>query len=94
MDHCRPSPFRYNQFGYNLNGPVWLPFYNKEISVIGSRALLPEDMRPSIDLVASGAIDVKGFITATYPLTHAAEAFEEYERNPSRILRIVIDSGS
>jgi len=68
------------------------PFYYKEISVIGSRALLPEDMGPSIDLVASGAIDVKGFITATYPLTHAAEAFEEYERNPSRILRIVIDS--
>src|SRR5215475_3589213 len=23
---CRPSPFRYNQFGYNLNGPVLLPF--------------------------------------------------------------------
>src|SRR2546427_5462165 len=68
------------------------PFYYKEISVIGSRALLPEDMRPSIDLVASGAIDVKGFITATYPLAHAAEAFEEYERNPGRILRIVIDS--
>ena len=70
------------------------PFYYKEISIIGSRALLPEDMGPSIDLVASGAIDVKGFITATYPLTRAAEAFEEYERNPSRVLRIVIDSGS
>jgi len=70
------------------------PFYYKEISVIGSRALLPEDMGPSIALVASGAIDVKGFITATYPLTQAAEAFEEYERNPSRILRILIDSGS
>lgn len=68
------------------------PFYYKEISIIGSRALLPEDMGPSIDLVACGAIDVKGFITATYPLTHAAEAFEEYERNPGRILRIVIDS--
>jgi (R,R)-butanediol dehydrogenase / meso-butanediol dehydrogenase / diacetyl reductase len=67
-------------------------FYTKEISIIGSRALLPEDMGPSIELVASGAIDVKGFITATYPLTHAAEAFEEYERNPGRILRIVIDS--
>jgi hypothetical protein len=23
--HCRPSPFRYNQFGYNLSGPVLLP---------------------------------------------------------------------
>jgi hypothetical protein len=30
VDHCRPSPFRYNQFGYNVNGPVWLPFYNKD----------------------------------------------------------------
>jgi L-iditol 2-dehydrogenase len=68
------------------------PFYYKEISIIGSRALLPEDMAPSIDLVASGAIDVKGFITATYPLSQAAEAFQEYERNPGRILRIVIDS--
>jgi L-iditol 2-dehydrogenase len=68
------------------------PFYFKEISIIGSRALLPEDMGPSIDLVASGAIDVKGFITASYPLSHAAEAFEEYERAPGRILRIVIDS--
>jgi len=68
------------------------PFYYKEISIIGSRALLPEDMAPSIELVASGAIDVKGFITASYPLERAAAAFEEYERNPGRILRIVIDS--
>jgi threonine dehydrogenase-like Zn-dependent dehydrogenase len=49
-------------------------------------------MAPAIDLVASGEVDVDGFITARYPLSHAAEAFEEYERNPSRILRIVIDS--
>ncbi len=68
------------------------PLYYKEISIIGSRALLPEDIAPSIELVASGAIDVKGFITASYPLSRAAAAFEEYERNPGRILRIVIDS--
>jgi hypothetical protein len=24
--HCRPEPFRYNQFGYSLSGPVLLPF--------------------------------------------------------------------
>jgi hypothetical protein len=23
--HCRPNPFRFNQFGYNLNGPVIIP---------------------------------------------------------------------
>ena len=47
-----------------------------------------------IQLIASGAVDVSGFITAKDPLTDSAASFEEYERNPSRILRIVIDSGS
>jgi hypothetical protein len=37
-------------------------------------------------------VDVNGFISAKYPLSDAAAAFEEYERNPSRILRLVIDS--
>jgi len=68
------------------------PLYYKEINIIGSRALLAEDMAPSIEMVASGQVDVSGFVTATYPLGRAAEAFEEYERNPGRILRIVIDS--
>ncbi len=67
------------------------PLYYKEISIIGSRALSPSDMEPSIALVASGHIDVAGFVSATYPLSRTAEAFEEYERNPGRILRIVID---
>lgn len=67
------------------------PLYYKEISIIGSRALSPSDMEPSIALVASGSIDVAGFVSATYPLSRTAEAFEEYERNPGRVLRIVID---
>jgi hypothetical protein len=35
-DNCRPSPFRYNQFGYSVSGPVILPFtnYNKDRSKI------------------------------------------------------------
>ena len=67
------------------------PLYFKEISIIGSRALHPADMAPSIDLVASGRIDVAGFVSATYPISRTAEAFEEYERNPGRVLRMVID---
>lgn len=70
------------------------PLYYKEISIIGARALTPGDMAPSIELVASGKVDVSGFVTARYPLERTAEAFEEYERNPGRILRIVIDSVS
>jgi (R,R)-butanediol dehydrogenase/meso-butanediol dehydrogenase/diacetyl reductase len=68
------------------------PMYYKEISIIGSRALTDDDMAPSIDLVASGKIDVSGFVSATYPLERTPDAFEEYERNPGKVLRIVIDS--
>ncbi len=68
------------------------PLYYKEVSIIGSRALTPADITHSIDLVAAGKIDVSGFVSNTYPLDEAAEAFREYEGNPSRILRIIIDS--
>lgn len=68
------------------------PLYYKEVSIIGSRALVPADMQPAIDLVASGKIDVSKFVSATYPLERTAEAFAEYEGNPGKILRIVIDS--
>jgi 2-desacetyl-2-hydroxyethyl bacteriochlorophyllide A dehydrogenase len=68
------------------------PLYYKEISIIGSRALTPEDITVSIDLVGAGKIDVSGFVSNTYPLDRAAEAFEEYEGNPSKILRLIIDA--
>jgi threonine dehydrogenase-like Zn-dependent dehydrogenase len=73
-------------------GFTTFPLYYKEISIIGSRALNREDMEPSIELVVSGKVDVSDFVSATYPLNRTADAFEEYERNPGKVLRIVIDS--
>ncbi len=75
-------------------GFTTFPLYYKEISIIGSRALVAEDMEPSIALVASGKVDVSDFVSATYPLERAPAAFEEYERNPGQVLRIVIDSAA
>lgn len=74
------------------SGFTTFPLYYKEVSIIGSRALTAADMKPSIDLVASGAIDVSEFVSATYPLEHASDAFRAYESNPGRVLRIVIES--
>ena len=68
------------------------PLYYKEVSIIGSRALTHADMQPAIDLVASGKVDVSDFVSATYPLDQAPEAFREYEAHPGRVLRIVISS--
>ncbi len=94
MDMLRPGG-RFSAFAVShetVRGFSTFPLYFGEISIIGSRALTPQDMNPSIQLIASGAVDVNGFISAKYPLTDAAAAFEEYERNPGRILRLVIDS--
>lgn len=94
MDMLRPGG-RFSAFAVShetVRGFSTFPLYFGEISIIGSRALTPQDMNPSIQLIASGAVDVHGFISAKYPLTDAAAAFEEYERNPGRILRLVIDS--
>ena len=68
------------------------PLYYKELSIIGSRALHPSDMAPSIDLVKQGKIDVKGFVSGTFPLGKTPEAFKEYEGNSGGVLRLVIDS--
>jgi len=68
------------------------PLYYKEISIIGSRALHPGDMAPSIDLVSQGRIDIKGFVSGTFPLSKTSEAFREYESNSNGVLRLVIDS--
>jgi len=94
IDMLRPGG-RFSAFAVShaaVKGLTTFPFYYKEVSIIGSRALLSSDMEPSIELVASGKIDVSGFVTATYPLGKTAAAFEDYEQNPGRILRIVIDA--
>jgi 2-desacetyl-2-hydroxyethyl bacteriochlorophyllide A dehydrogenase len=94
IDMLRPGG-RFCSFSLShehIAGLSAFPLYFKEVSIIGSRALTPDDISASIELVASGKIDVAPFITTTYPLDHAAQAFEEYERNPSRVLRIVIDA--
>jgi 2-desacetyl-2-hydroxyethyl bacteriochlorophyllide A dehydrogenase len=66
------------------------PLYFKELTIYGARALTPDDVEPSIRLVASGAIDVDGFVTGHYPLERVGAAFEDYERDPDRVLRLVV----
>lgn len=68
------------------------PMYFKELTLVGSRALLTGDFEPSIRLVASGAFDLDGFVTRSYPLDQTAAAFAQYEREPGDVLRIVIAS--
>ncbi len=94
IDMLRPGG-RFCSFSLShepVSGVSAFPLYFKEVSIIGSRALTSADIEAAIEIAAGGAIDVSGFVSATYPLLDAAAAFEEYERNPNAYLRIVIDS--
>ena len=94
MDMLRPGG-RFSPYAVShecCEGFTTFPLYYKEVSIIGSRALTHADMQPSIDLVASGKIDVSDFVSATYPLERVPEAFREYEAHPGRVLRIVVTS--
>jgi 2-desacetyl-2-hydroxyethyl bacteriochlorophyllide A dehydrogenase len=75
-----------------VTGVSAFPLYYKEVSIVGSRALTAADIEASIPLVARGDIDVRGFVSTTFPLAAAPEAFTTYEADPNRYLRIVIDS--
>ena len=66
------------------------PMYYKELTLVGSRALVPADFDPAIRLVTTGAVDLDGLITSSYPLGETSAAFGDYERNPGRVLRILI----
>ena len=94
MDMLRPGG-RFSPYAVSHEccaGFTTFPLYYKEVSIIGSRALTPADMQPSIELVASGQIDVSDFVSGTYPLEQAPEAFREYEAHPGRVLRLVIEN--
>ena len=51
-------------------------FYFKDITVIGSRAGLPEDFERSIKLVSSGKIDLEPLVTHHFPLEEIQKGFE------------------
>lgn len=71
----------------NLVGP--------EITVIGSVAASPGDMKAAVDLMGQGKIDVKPLISATVPLSKAIEdGFNRMLDANKDVYRIVIQPGS
>ncbi|MFQ5711665.1 MAG: zinc-binding dehydrogenase [Candidatus Geothermarchaeales archaeon] len=68
------------------------PFYFKELSVVGSRAMIESEYEPTIRLVASGAVDVKPLITHRFPLERIREGFELVDKSPGSALRVIVAS--
>ncbi|WP_370517570.1 zinc-binding dehydrogenase [Pseudactinotalea sp. HY160] len=59
-------------------GPVTVPLpeiQDQQVRIQGSATYLPEDYTDSIEIIASGAVRAEDFVTATFPMERAAEAF-------------------
>ena len=71
-----------------------LPFYEfyfKELSIINARAALPEDFPRSIKLVETGMVDLKPFITHTFPLSEFADALEMLMNPNDKRLKVILE---
>ena len=66
-------------------------FYFKDLTVVGSRAGMPEDFEMAIKLVAAGHIDLRPTITDHFPLGEIQKGFEYVEKGEGKTLRAVID---
>lgn len=69
-------------------------FYFKDLTVVGSRAGLPEDFETAVRLVSRGHIDLRPTITHHFPLGEIQRGFEFVEKGAEKTLRAVIDLAS
>ncbi len=65
-------------------------FYYKQLSIIGSRAMLPEDFNPSIQMIATKQINVKPLITHKIPFEKLERGLDMFEDRSVKSIRIVV----
>jgi len=66
-------------------------FVQKELDLMGSRNALPEDFHAVIRMLERGAFPVDEAVSLTVPMSAAADAMAEWDREPSRFSKIMID---
>lgn len=66
-------------------------FVQKELDLMGSRNALPEDFHAVIRMLEVGGFPVDEAVSVTIPMSAAADAMAEWDREPSRFSKIMID---
>ena len=69
-------------FGYAM--------YYKELTLVGSRGMTPNDFRSAIRVVEGGKLDLKPLVTHRFPLERTKEALDLVDKDPGRALRVVV----
>ena len=63
--------------------------YSKEVTLVTSYAASDSDTREALELVESGALDVKRLVTHTYPISDTQKAFE-HAKSGDNAMKIII----
>jgi len=66
------------------------PIHFKELSIIASRAMLPKDWEPSIQMVETGRINVKPLITQKISFEELQKGFDMFEDRNIQSIRIIV----
>lgn len=66
-------------------------FVQKELDIRGSRNALPADFRAVINYMETGDCPVEEFITKIVKPQGALEAMKEWEANPGKVFRILVE---
>lgn len=66
-------------------------FVQKELDLMGSRNALPEDFQAVIRMLELGVFPVDEAVSVVVPLSAAADAMAEWDREPCRFSKIMID---
>jgi len=66
-------------------------FFRKELSIIASRAMAPEDWAPAIEMVNSGKVDVRQLITHRISFQELKKGFDMFEDGATKAIRIIVN---
>ena len=81
-------------YGIHTNTEGSLPFYDmyfKEIQFINARAATDKDFVSCLELVGSGAVDLKPLISDVLPLEQLGKAMEMVGTDAPQRMKIIMD---
>ena len=75
---------------HEVNGFDGYAMYFKELTLIGSRGMTPNDFVAAIQVVSSGRLDLTPFVTHRFPLEQTKDALELVHNRAADSLRVVV----
>jgi len=66
-------------------------FVQKELDILGSRNALPEDFHRVMSMLEAGRFPVEEAVTSVIPLDGAPETLRQWDENPSRFSKIMVN---